>query len=199
MSGKKLAIVTPVFNRSGELPALYASLVRQERQDFKWYVVDDGSNDVSWDVIEDMRADTPFPMETFHKENGGKHTAVNLAMRHVMEPLTFIVDSDDTLPVGSVATILDSFDAIRDNSGLCGISFLKRSCVVVMWMYASIAASQAIRPRCSTPVASRSSRFRSLLVNVFTMRTVFGCVSPLSTRCFTRTKLSTRGVTWKVA
>ena len=126
MSDKRLAIVTPAYNRSGELPTLYGSLVRQERQDFKWYVVDDGSDDDSWDVIESMRVDAPFPMEAFHKENGGKHTAVNLAMRHVVEPLTFIVDSDDTLPAESVGTILDSFDAIRDNSGLCGISFLRR-------------------------------------------------------------------------
>lgn len=126
MSEKRLAIVTPVYNRAAELPALFGSLVRQGRQDFKWYVVDDGSSDGSWAEIERMRAEAPFPVEAFRKENGGKHTAVNLAMRHVGEPLTFIVDSDDVLPPDAVGTILDSFDQISDPTGLCGISFLKR-------------------------------------------------------------------------
>ena len=126
MSGKRLAIVTPVYNRVTELPALFESLVRQGRQDFKWYVVDDGSSDGSWDTIGCMRVEAPFPVKAFHKDNGGKHTAVNLAMRYVTEPLTFIVDSDDMLPSGAVGTILDSFDEIQDPSGLCGISFLRR-------------------------------------------------------------------------
>lgn len=126
MSGNRLAIVTPVYNRAVELSALFESLSRQDRQEFTWYVVDDGSTDESWDVIERMREEATFPVEALCKKNGGKHTAVNLAMRHVVEPLTFIVDSDDVLPSGAVGTILDSFDEILDPTGLCGISFLRR-------------------------------------------------------------------------
>lgn len=126
MSERRLAIVTPVYNRASELPALFDSLVHQRCWDFIWYVIDDGSSDESWSVIEGMRNEAKFPVEAFRKENGGKHTAVNLAMRHVVEPLTFIVDSDDTLPTAAVETIIDSFDKVLDSSGLCGISFLRR-------------------------------------------------------------------------
>lgn len=126
MSGDRLAIVTPVYNRAAELPALFESLACQDRQEFTWYVVDDGSTDDSWGVIERMRKEAAFPVEALRKKNGGKHTAVNLAMRHVAEPLTFIVDSDDVLPSSAVGIILDSFDEISDPAGLCGISFLKR-------------------------------------------------------------------------
>lgn len=126
MSERRLAIVTPVYNRARELPALFNSLKQQRCRDFTWYVVDDGSTDGSRAVIESMRNEAKFSVKAFHKENGGKHTAVNLAMRHVAEPLTFIVDSDDTLPAAAVQTILDSFDAISNSSGLCGISFLRR-------------------------------------------------------------------------
>lgn len=125
MSGKRMAIVTPVYNRADELPALFRSLKSQTCQDFVWYVVDDGSTDESWEVIKFIRASATFPVIAFRKENGGKHTAVNLAMRHVEEPLTFLVDSDDELPTDSVKVILDSFDEIENPSGLCGISFLK--------------------------------------------------------------------------
>lgn len=126
MSTKRLAIVTPVYNRAAELPALFESLSHQDNQEFTWYVVDDGSTDGSWGAIESMRKEAAFPVEAFRKKNGGKHTAVNLAMRHVTEPLTFIVDSDDVLPSNSVDIILNSFDEISDSAGLCGISFLKR-------------------------------------------------------------------------
>lgn len=126
MNGGKLAIVTPVYNRAVELQMLFNSLLRQDCQEFTWYVVDDGSTDDSWDTAARMRSEATFPVEIFRKENGGKHTAVNLAMRHVVEPLTFIVDSDDVLPPNAVDIILDSFDEISDATGLCGISFLRR-------------------------------------------------------------------------
>lgn len=137
MSESRLAIVTPAYNRAVELSTLFDSLMGQACQDFTWYVVDDGSTDGSWLAIEGMKSAATFPVKAFHKENGGKHTAVNLAMRHVSEPLVFIVDSDDRLPSDAVDTILNSFDEISDSSGLCGISFLKRSCAAATWTCAS--------------------------------------------------------------
>lgn len=121
-----LAIVTPVFNRAKQLPRLYKSLCEQICQDFVWYVVDDGSTDESWEVIKDFADNADIEMKTFRKENGGKHTAVNLAVRNVEEPLTFIVDSDDWLPFDSVDTILEYFRLFKGDSGICGISFLRR-------------------------------------------------------------------------
>lgn len=126
MTGHMLAIVTPVYNRAAELPHLYQTLCEQTCRDFAWYVVDDGSEDGSWSAVESMAASAPFEVHDMHKENGGKHTAVNLAVRHVKEPLTFIVDSDDWLPARSVETILEGFRNIGNDSGLCGISFLRR-------------------------------------------------------------------------
>lgn len=55
MSTNRLAIVTPVYNRAAELPALFESLSHQDHQEFTWYVVDDGSTDGSWGAIESMR------------------------------------------------------------------------------------------------------------------------------------------------
>lgn len=186
MSGKRLAIVTPVYNRAAELLALFESLSHQDRQEFKWYVVDDGSTDGSWEVIERMKEMAAFPVDVFRKENGGKHTAVNLAMRHVTEPLTFIVDSDDVLPSNSVDIILNSFDEISDSAGLCGISFLKRSCAAAIWMCALTDVLLATRLKFSTRSASRSFHFQNLTVKGSITRTVFGFAFPPNTRCCTR-------------
>ena len=125
MSAKKLAIVTPVYNRACELKNLYESLKTQTVDDFVWYLVDDGSTDNSWSVIQDIANLAHFQVKCFHKNNGGKHTALNYVMKYINEELTFIVDSDDSLPDDSVDTILSSFNSISDAFGLCGISFLR--------------------------------------------------------------------------
>lgn len=125
MRAKKLAIVTPVYNRACELQNLYKSLKRQTVDDFVWYLVDDGSTDKSWSVIQDIANLAHFQVRCFHKSNGGKHTALNYVMKYINEELTFIVDSDDSLPDDSVDTILSSFNSISDTCGLCGISFLR--------------------------------------------------------------------------
>lgn len=126
MTAHALGIITPVYNRADELPHLYQTLCEQTCQDFVWYVVDDGSTDDSWKTIESMAASASFEIHALRKENGGKHTAVNFAIRHVEEPLTFIVDSDDWLPSYSVETILKYFRCFGGDSGICGISFLRR-------------------------------------------------------------------------
>ena len=40
-----IAIVTPTYNRANLLNNLYQSLVNQTSNNFKWYIVDDGSTD----------------------------------------------------------------------------------------------------------------------------------------------------------
>ena len=126
MARSKLAIITPVYNRHKELLRLFRSLCEQSCLDFAWYVVDDGSTDSSWNVIESMSSSAPFTVHPYRKQNGGKHTAVNLAVRNVEEDLSFIVDSDDWLPIDSVKTILRYFALFAEEPGICGISFLRR-------------------------------------------------------------------------
>lgn len=47
-------------------------------------------------------SDSDFSIQYFFKENGGKHTALNYAVKKIESELTFIVDSDDTLTTDTV-------------------------------------------------------------------------------------------------
>lgn len=100
-----LSILTPTYNRSYRLKNLYESLKRQSNMDFEWIVVDDGSTDNTKEYIDELLGSTNFPIKYIYKENGGKHTAINVGVEQIETPLTMIVDSDDCLLPNAVDLI----------------------------------------------------------------------------------------------
>lgn len=123
MTPKLVTIVTPAYNRAHTLPCLFRSLQQQTCFDFEWLIVDDGSTDDTRTLCETFH-DPHFNTTYIHKENGGKHTALNLAFEKVTSPLFFIVDSDDVLTEDAVATIKADYPAVEEGD-LCGISYLR--------------------------------------------------------------------------
>lgn len=107
-----VTVLTPTFNR-GSLNNLYQSLQKQTIKDFEWLLVDDGSTDDTKNIAEEMREKAEFPMRYIYKENGGKHTALNVGVKQITSELTFIVDSDDTLVPDAIETILQYHKNIR--------------------------------------------------------------------------------------
>lgn len=123
MTSPLVTILTPAYNRAHTLPALFRSLQQQTCFNFKWVIVDDGSTDNTRELCSRFH-DTNFDITYIHKENGGKHTALNLAFKRLDTPLCFIVDSDDQLTPDAVETIQTDYPTVRDKD-LCGISYLK--------------------------------------------------------------------------
>lgn len=119
-----LTVVTPTYNRSDHLKKLYKSLENQICKDFKWLIVDDGSVDETKSFIKEIKHDSSFPIGYIYKTNGGKHTALNLAIDNVNTELFFIVDSDDVLTPDAIQTICTDWEKYRSYS-LCGISYLR--------------------------------------------------------------------------
>lgn len=118
-----VTICTPTYNRAELLPRLFDSLCAQTRKDFEWLIVDDGSTDNTPSVVETFKnTDLPsFPIRYIKKENGGKHTAINLGVKEAKGELFFIADSDDMLPPHSVDTVIKSYTSIKSDNSLAGI------------------------------------------------------------------------------
>lgn len=123
---KKLAVLTPTYNRSGYLKALFESLCHQTNMDFEWWIVDDGSTDGTEEVIQGFQAQAVFPIHYTYKENGGKHTALNAAIPRITSELTIIVDSDDTLTREAVETIYSYHSKYANQPKLCGYVFHRK-------------------------------------------------------------------------
>ena len=121
-----VTVLTPTFNRGGSLNNLYQSLQKQTIKDFEWLLVDDGSTDDTKNIAEEMKRKAEFPMRYIYKENGGKHTALNVGLKQINSELTFIVDSDDTLVPDAIETILQYHKKYGKKKDLCGYSFLRR-------------------------------------------------------------------------
>lgn len=71
------------------------SLCEQTSKDFEWIVVDDGSTDGTERLVENFIAEANIDIKYYRQENGGKHRAHNLAVKHASGELTVCLDSDD--------------------------------------------------------------------------------------------------------
>lgn len=103
-----LSVFTPSYNRADSLPRLYHSLLVQTRLDFEWLIIDDGSTDQTADIVATFTGEGRFPVRYLQKENGGKHTAHNLALQEARGEWFLCVDSDDLLAPTAVADLLDA-------------------------------------------------------------------------------------------
>lgn len=125
-----ITIFTPTYNRAHLLPRLYTSLCEQTCGDFEWLIVDDGSMDNTEEVVASWIDENKIPIRYYHKNNGGKHRAINWGMKLAKGELFFIADSDDFLPKTSIATVIGVWNELTlgqsDNSliefgGICGL------------------------------------------------------------------------------
>lgn len=128
MNRKRVAILTPTYNRASTLGKLYDSLEKQTCKDFVWFLVDDGSRDNTKVLVEEWKQLGKVDIRYIAKTNGGKHTALNLGISQIEEELTFIVDSDDFLTENAVEIIVkyaDKYAQVKEDKKLCGFCFLR--------------------------------------------------------------------------
>lgn len=109
----------------GGLQSLWDSLQKQTVKEFEWLVVDDGSTDGTKNLITQLQEKSDFPIRYIYKNNGGKHTALNVGIQTICSELTFIVDSDDCVTNDAVESILKIHKKYRSQNNICGYAFLR--------------------------------------------------------------------------
>ena len=117
----KITVLTPAYNRASLLPRLYESLLKQTYANFEWLIVDDGSTDDTRAVVEEFLEKSLFPIHYYYKENGGKHTAVNIGVKEASGELVFIADSDDMLTREALQTVAEEYEQVAEDNNFCGV------------------------------------------------------------------------------
>ena len=120
----RLTVFTPTYNRAHTLPRTYASLSRQDCKDFVWLIIDDGSTDDTRALVKAWQTqEHSFEIRYLYKENGGMHTAHNVAYEVIDTELNVCIDSDDCLAPGAVRKILAKWDSVQKDkyAGIIGL------------------------------------------------------------------------------
>ncbi len=122
---KTLTVFTPTYNRAHTLSRLYESLTRQSCMDFKWLIIDDGSEDCTADLAKKWIDEKLIEIKYIHKENGGLHTGYNVAYATIDTELCVCIDSDDFMPNNAVEIVLNEWDkrGSKYYAGLIGLDY----------------------------------------------------------------------------
>lgn len=115
---KTLTVFTPTYNRAYCLNKCYESLKRQSLKDFIWLIIDDGSSDNTKELVESWKKENIIPIQYYYKENGGMHTAHNVAYELIDTELNVCIDSDDYMPDDAVEKIIKFWNENGDKN--CG-------------------------------------------------------------------------------
>ena len=120
-----ITILTPTYNREKTLNKAYKSLLNQTNKNFEWIIIDDGSNDNTKDLINKFIKEKKINISYFYKENGGKHTAVNLGVKKAKGNYILILDSDDELTENAIDLVTKKWKKYENNDKIACLSFLK--------------------------------------------------------------------------
>lgn len=124
MNKNKVAITifTPTFNRAECLVRLYHSLCSQSCDSFEWLIIDDGSIDDTFKVIENFKNEHLINVRYFFQENQGKHVAFNKAVYLAVAPLFMCLDSDDYLESNAIEVLYTYYMKYSEKALIAGFS-----------------------------------------------------------------------------
>ena len=115
-----VSIVIPLFNEEESLPELTAWIDRVATANHFSYeiiLVDDGSTDRSWQVIEDLRAKNQCILGIKFQRNYGKSAALNEGFKAAQGDVVITMDADlqdspDEIPELRKMILEDGFDLV---------------------------------------------------------------------------------------
>ena len=108
-TGAKVSIIVPVYNKEKYIGDCIESLRSQTYQDIEIILIDDGSVDGSWDIINKY-SKLDVRIIALHQDNAGVCVARNNGLNHVSGKWVCFVDADDTLPSNSIDTLVAHAD-----------------------------------------------------------------------------------------
>jgi glycosyltransferase involved in cell wall biosynthesis len=92
-----ISVVVPLYNEVESLPELTAWIGRvmdENRFTYEIVMVDDGSNDGSWEMITDLQKDNPFIRGIKFRRNYGKSAALNVGFEAAQGDVVITMDAD---------------------------------------------------------------------------------------------------------
>ncbi|MCX6752271.1 MAG: glycosyltransferase [Candidatus Nomurabacteria bacterium] len=109
-----VTVIVPCWNEETTIFATIKSLLalNYPKDKVNIILIDDGSTDNTWEVIKKFVGHSNIKI--FHKENGGKHTALNFGLLHTNTEFVGCLDADSLVHPECLVRIMSYFEADRD-------------------------------------------------------------------------------------
>lgn len=91
-----VSFIIPVYNSENTLEVTVKSIMSSTYSDFEIILVDDGSEDKTWNICQSMQAKYNN-VRAFHQANSGASSARNYGIRVAAKKFITFVDSDDLI------------------------------------------------------------------------------------------------------
>lgn len=99
-----VSIIIPAYNVEGYISKGIESCIKQSFEDIEIVIVDDGSTDETWSVIEKYKR-TDRRIISIHQNNKGVSAARNCALENATGQMVLFLDSDDWLELEAVSEL----------------------------------------------------------------------------------------------
>ena len=102
---KKVSIIVPVYNGEQRVKRCAESILNQDYPELELILVDDGSRDRSWEILQSLAA-ADHRVKAIHKENGGVSSARNRGLAEADGSYVQFADVDDWLPMDATKLLV---------------------------------------------------------------------------------------------
>ena len=111
-----VTVAVPCWNEEKTLALTLDSLLALDypKEKLKIVVVDDGSRDRTFEIANSYANNLPDLIQVIKKENGGKHTAMNLALSHLSTELFGCLDADSFVEPQTLKHIVSYFQRDKE-------------------------------------------------------------------------------------
>ena len=114
-----ISVIVPVYNVKKYVEKCLDSILRQKYKNLDIVVVDDGSDDGSSEICDNLEKKDKR-VRVFHKKNGGLSDARNFGLRKAKGDIVAFVDSDDFVNENFVGAMLESMEKNNADVVVCG-------------------------------------------------------------------------------
>lgn len=109
-----ISIIIPSYNCSSTLKRTVESIFQQAFSDYEIIIVNDGSNDNTLEVAEEIKKRAPYKVKVLSFENKGAYNARLNGVEQSEAEWVMFVDSDDTLPETALKELTAEINKFSD-------------------------------------------------------------------------------------